>query len=88
MQRDWPAPYLQPNPREGGDLCATAYVARCLGFPDADDDGVLRMDPLYGFKRETWAWFLGPGAGIHNQCHRIEMWPPLPKEVSPCPLES
>ena len=39
---------------------------------DADAENVLLMDPLYGFKEETWDWFLGPGAG--TQCHHIDCW--------------
>ena len=153
--KEWPAPYLQPDPHRDCHLYATAYVARCLGKPDAtaeavralfdsgkreevyperetgapmraywreaggyknkvwwlgphaerwvrfwlrrgwvglahihripdmthcvalleaDDDGVLIMDPIYGFKREPWAFFLGPGAGRHGLVHRIDAW--------------
>jgi hypothetical protein len=39
---------------------------------EADAETVLLMDPLYGFKREPWAWFLGPGAG--KPAHMIDGW--------------
>jgi len=39
---------------------------------EADDSSVLLMDPIYGFKEESWDWFLGPGSG--QQCHHIDGW--------------
>lgn len=151
--REWPEPYLQPDPKRDCSFYANAYVARCLGFADVtaeqiktwrevnnrdedwfirvelgvvpvsygdfmdDDDerrkfwlgpdnrtfvehwlgthvakasvhriqemshavvalearteGVLIMDPIFGFRVEPWDWFLGIGAGTHG-CHRLD----------------
>ena len=39
----------------------------------ADEDGVVLMDPVHGFIAEPWDWFLGIGAGTYG-CHRISSW--------------
>ncbi len=153
--RTWPEPYLQPDRMKDCGYYATAYAARCLGYPDvtaeqvrtwraethrfetyylravagaeyrtfwnvfrdeperktfwlgpgaqewvrgwladgwiapvnlhriagighaavlleADDDGVLLMDPIYGHVTEPWGWFLGPGA---RNGRRAPEWP-------------
>lgn len=36
----WPAPYLQPDPREDCGFYAAAYLARCLGRQDVTADQV------------------------------------------------
>lgn len=39
-------------------IAATAHAAVLL---EADGEGVLLMDPIYGHVTEPWSWFLGPG---------------------------
>jgi hypothetical protein len=55
-------------------------IGHAVVLLEADDDSVLLMDPLTGFVRESWDWFLsiGPGPG-HVNCHFIEAWIPLPE---------
>ncbi len=40
---------------------------------EARESGVLLMDPLFGFKEETWDWFLGVGPG-HRFTHQLTAW--------------
>lgn len=38
---DWPAPYLQPNPKQDCQFYATAYLCRALGHPDVTAEDVM-----------------------------------------------
>ena len=44
---DWPTAYLQPDPKQDCNFYSTAYICRCLGYPDvvADDVRAFRETP-------------------------------------------
>lgn len=49
------------------------HMQHAVVLLDADDDGVVLMDPISGHVREPWDWFLGIGPGKYG-CHFIEGW--------------
>src|SRR3989344_4096844 len=43
---------------------------------EGDENHVTLMDPLYGIRKDSWSWFLGPGPGQPG-AHAIYAWYPL-----------
>lgn len=50
-----------------------AELGHAVVLLDADEDGVLLMDPLSGHITEPWDWFLGVGPGIRG-AHHVAGW--------------